>query len=103
VRERAVYSPAITDFVLMTEAAHVHHRAGRGEGRDGRGGELRGAGGASAHATKSGVAHLVAPDEQACVEDARYLLTFLPQNNLETAPYAPPTDPVDRESPSWTP
>jgi propionyl-CoA carboxylase beta chain len=33
------------------------------------------------------------------VDDARYLLTFLPQNNLETAPYAPPTDPVDRESP----
>ncbi|HEX5583032.1 acyl-CoA carboxylase subunit beta, partial [Gaiella sp.] len=47
---------------------------------------------------KSGVAHLVAPDEQACIEDARYLLTFLPQNNLETAPYAPPTDPVERES-----
>ncbi len=56
-------------------------------------------GGASAHSTKSGVAHLVAPDEQACVDDARYLLTFLPQNNLETAPYAAPTDPVDRESP----
>jgi len=56
-------------------------------------------GGASAHATRSGVAHLVAPDEQACIDDARYLLTFLPQNNLETAPYAPPTDPVDRESP----
>ena len=56
-------------------------------------------GGATAHATKSGVAHLVAPDEQACIDDARYLLTFLPQNNLETAPYAPPTDPVDRESP----
>jgi propionyl-CoA carboxylase beta chain len=56
-------------------------------------------GGASAHATKSGVAHLVAPDERASIEDARYLLTFLPQNNLETAPYAAPTDPVDRESP----
>src|SRR4029079_13930533 len=46
---------------------------------------------------KSGVAHLVAPDEQACVDDARYLLTFLPQNNLETAPYAAPNDPVHRE------
>ena len=41
----AVYSPAITDFVLMTEGSvlHVHHRARRGEDRDGRGGELRGA------------------------------------------------------------
>ena len=56
-------------------------------------------GGATAHATKSGVAHLVAPDEQACIDDARYLLTFLPQNNLETAPYAAPADPAERESP----
>jgi propionyl-CoA carboxylase beta chain len=69
----AVYSPAITDFEEL--------------------------GGAGAHATKSGVAHLVAPDERASIEDARYLLTFLPQNNLETAPYAAPTDPIDRESP----
>ena len=97
----AVYSPAITDFVFMTEKTSylfvtgpdviktVTHEEVTKE-------EL---GGASAHATKSGVAHLVAPDEQACVDDARYLLTFLPQNNLETAPYAPPTDPVARESP----
>ena len=56
-------------------------------------------GGASAHASRSGVAHLVAPDEDAVIEDARYLLSFLPQNNLETPPYAAPADPVDRESP----
>ena len=56
-------------------------------------------GGAGAHATKSGVAHLVAADEQAVIEDARYLLSFLPQNNPETPPYATPTDPVDREAP----
>jgi acetyl-CoA carboxylase carboxyltransferase component len=56
-------------------------------------------GGADTHAQRSGVAHLVADDEDALCDEARYLLTFLPQNNLETAPYAAPTDPVDRESP----
>src|SRR4249920_2298794 len=56
-------------------------------------------GGATTHATKSGVAHLSAPSEQAVIEDARYLLTFLPQNNTEASPYATPSDPVDRESP----
>jgi propionyl-CoA carboxylase beta chain len=54
-------------------------------------------GGAVTHATKSGVAHFVSPDEEACLDDARLLLSFLPQNNLERAPYAAPTDPVDRE------
>jgi propionyl-CoA carboxylase beta chain len=56
-------------------------------------------GGAAAHAAKSGVAHFVAPDEDACLEDARYLLSFLPQNNLEAPVYATPSDPVDREDP----
>jgi propionyl-CoA carboxylase beta chain len=97
----AVYSPAITDCVLMTEGSSYMFITGPDvvktvTGEDVSFEEL---GGASAHATKSGVAHLAAPDEQACIEDARYLLTFLPQNNLETPPYATPTDPVDREAP----
>ena len=54
-------------------------------------------GGAAAHATKSGVAHFTAPDEESCLEDARYLLSFLPQNNLDSPPWASPSDPVDRE------
>src|SRR4029078_2686130 len=97
----AVYSPAITDFVLMTEGTSYMFITGPDVVKTVTGEEVsfEELGGASAHATKSGVAHLVAPDEQACIDDARYLLTFLPQNNLETAPYAPPTDPVDRESP----
>ena len=97
----AVYSPAITDFVLMTEDTSYMFITGPDVVKTVTGEEVsfEELGGASAHATKSGVAHLVAPDERACVDDARYLLTFLPQNNLETAPYAPPTDPVDRESP----
>ena len=97
----AVYSPAITDFVLMTEGSSYMFITGPDvvktvTGEDVSFEEL---GGASAHATKSGVAHLVSPDERACIEDARYLLTFLPQSNLETAPYAHPADPIDRESP----
>ena len=49
-------------------------------------------GGAMAHNSKSGVAHLAAEDEDACLQDTRYLLSFLPQNNLETAPRVVPTD-----------
>ena len=49
-------------------------------------------GGADAHAIKSGVAHLTADDEEAALEDARYLLGFLPQNNREPAPYDDPPD-----------
>ena len=96
----AVYSPAITDFVLMTEASSYMFITGPDVVKTVTGEDVsfEDLGGAAAHATKSGVAHLSAPDEESCIEDARYLLTFLPQNNLETAPYAPPTDPVDRES-----
>src|SRR6185437_8253321 len=54
-------------------------------------------GGAATHATRSGVAHFTSPDEQSCLEDARYLLSFLPQNNVDPPPYSPPTDPRDRE------
>jgi propionyl-CoA carboxylase beta chain len=56
-------------------------------------------GGAAAHATKSGVASFTSPDEEACLEDARYLLSFLPQNNLEQPPFAEPSDPLGREAP----
>jgi propionyl-CoA carboxylase beta chain len=56
-------------------------------------------GGATTHATKSGVAHLTAPSEEAALDDARYLLSFLPQNNTEPTPYDEPSDSVDREAP----
>jgi propionyl-CoA carboxylase beta chain len=49
-------------------------------------------GGAESHSTKSGVAHFAAEDEEACLQDARYLLSFIPQNNLETAPRVQPSD-----------
>jgi propionyl-CoA carboxylase beta chain len=49
-------------------------------------------GGAMSHSTKSGVAHFAADDEDQCLADARYLFSFLPQNNLETPPRVQPTD-----------
>ena len=97
----AVYSPAITDFVLMTEGSSYMFITGPDVVKTVTGEEVsfEELGGATTHATKSGVAHLTAADEEAVIEDARYLLTFLPQNNLESPPYATPSDPVDREAP----
>ena len=95
----AVYSPAITDFVLMVEETSYMFITGPDvvktvTGEDVSFEEL---GGAATHATRSGVAHFTAPDEETCLEEARYLLSFLPQNNLDSPPYAPPSDPIDRE------
>src|ERR671913_2135166 len=91
----AVYSPVITDFVLMVEGTSYMFITGPDvvktvTGEDVSAEEL---GGAATHASRSGVAHFSAPDEEAVLEDARYLLSFLPQNNLERPPYFPPTDP----------
>ncbi|HET8607644.1 MAG TPA: acyl-CoA carboxylase subunit beta [Gaiellaceae bacterium] len=95
----AVYSPAITDFVLMVEGSSYMFITGPDVVKTVTGEEVtfEELGGAATHAAKSGVAHLTAPDEAACLEDARYLLSFLPQNNLERAPWSAPSDPVDRE------
>ena len=97
----AVYSPAITDFVLMAEGTSYMFITGPDVVQTVTGEEVtqEELGGAVSHASRSGVAHLVASGEEAVIEDARYLLSFLPQNNLETPPYAAPADPVDREAP----
>src|SRR3954462_5035417 len=90
----AVYSPAMTDFIFMVkETSHMFIT-----GPDviktvtGEQVEFEDLGGAMAHNTKSGVAHFAADDEDACLEDTRYLMSFLPQNNLETAPRVMPSD-----------
>jgi len=94
----AVYSPAITDFVLMVqETSHmfitgpdvVETVTGEEVGFD----EL---GGASTHATQSGVAHLTAADEHAALDDLRRLLSYLPQNNVEDPPRVDPWDDPER-------
>ena len=97
----AVYSPAITDFVLMTEGSSYMFITGPDVVKTVTGEEVsfEELGGAATHSAKSGVTHFSAVDEEATLEDARYLLSFLPQNNLESPPYAAPSDPPGREAP----
>ena len=85
--------------------AHVHHRSGRREGGDRRGGHAGGARWRDDRTrTKSGVANFVFDDEATCLEQVRYLLSFLPSNNLEDAPYFEPDDDgrSRRATASWT-
>ena len=98
----AVYSPAITDFVMMVEGSSYMFITGPDVVKTVTGEEVsfEELGGAATHAIRSGVAHFAARDEETCLEEARYLLSFLPQNNLDPPPYAPPSDPIDREDPS---
>jgi acetyl-CoA carboxylase carboxyltransferase component len=94
----AVYSPAITDFVFMVEETSHMFITGPDVIKSVTGEEVsfEDLGGAGTHNTRSGVAHFVAPDEEVCLEDVRYLLSFLPENNLETAPYYEPADSPER-------
>ncbi|HYY04750.1 MAG TPA: acyl-CoA carboxylase subunit beta [Gaiellaceae bacterium] len=97
----AVYSPAITDFIFMVEGSSYMFITGPDVVKTVTGEEVtfEELGGAAAHASKSGVAHFIAPDERSCLEDVRYLLSFLPQNNMDPPPFAEPTDSREREEP----
>jgi propionyl-CoA carboxylase beta chain len=97
----AVYSPAITDFVFMVKETSHMFITGPDVIRTVTGEEVgfEELGGAITHNTKSGVAHFASEDEDQCLEDARYLLSFLPQNNLETSPRVAPGDDPLREAP----
>src|SRR5690242_8291612 len=77
----AVYSPAITDFVMMVEETSHMFITGPEVVKTVTGEEVsfEELGGATTHATRSGVAHFIAPDERALIGDCRYLLSFLPQ------------------------
>ncbi|HWF73281.1 MAG TPA: acyl-CoA carboxylase subunit beta [Solirubrobacteraceae bacterium] len=90
----AVYSPAITDFIFMVkESSHMFITGPEViKTVTGESPTFEELGGAMTHNTKSGVAHFASEDEDACLEDTRYLLSFLPQNNLETPPRVAPTD-----------
>jgi propionyl-CoA carboxylase beta chain len=97
----AVYSPAITDFTLMVEKTSYMFVTGPNvvktvTNEDVSFEEL---GGALTHATKSGVAHLTAPNDLALLQMARKLLDFLPQNNHERPPRRATSDTPSRVSP----
>ncbi len=95
----AVYSPAMTDFVFMVEGSSYMFITGPDVVKTVTGEEVdfEALGGAATHAAKSGVAQFTAPDEESCLEDARLLLSYLPQNNLESPAFGPVSDPRDRE------
>src|SRR5246500_1114913 len=97
----AVYSPAITDFIFMVKETSHMFITGPDVIKTVTGEEVgfEELGGAMSHNSKSGVAHFASDDEDACLEDARYLLSFLPQNNLEIPPRGLPTDDPLREDP----
>ncbi len=97
----AVYSPAMTDFIFMVRESSHMFITGPDVVKTVTGEEvsLEQLGGAMTHATKSGVATFVAPDEKGCLDDVRYLLSLLPANNMEEPPYADTGDPADRSTP----
>jgi propionyl-CoA carboxylase beta chain len=97
----AVYSPAMTDLILMVKETSYMFITGPEVVKTVTGEEVtfEELGGAATHASKSGVAHVITDTEEQCLEDARYLISFLPQNNAEPPPYFEPTDPTDREAP----
>jgi acetyl-CoA carboxylase carboxyltransferase component len=97
----AVYSPAMTDFIFMVQGSSHMFITGPDVVKTVTGEDvtLEELGGAMSHATKSGVATFVAPDEKACLDDVRYLLSFLPSNNLEEAPHVASGDDPDRSTP----
>jgi len=94
----AVYSPAITDFVVMVKNTSYMFVTGPDviKAVTHENVTAEDLGGAATHGTMSGVAHFAADGEEECLALIRELLTFLPQNNLEDPPLRPTQDPIDR-------
>ncbi|MBM4168306.1 MAG: acyl-CoA carboxylase subunit beta [Ignavibacteria bacterium] len=95
----AVYSPAITDFVVMVQQTSYMFVTGPNVVKtvtheDVTHEEL---GGAVTHATKSGVAHFATENEVECFDRIKKLLSFLPSNNVDDPPVVEITDPIDRQ------
>jgi propionyl-CoA carboxylase beta chain len=94
----AVYSPALTDFVFQVDRTSHMFITGPDVIKAVTGEEvtMEDLGGATAHASKSGVTHFVYPNGKDALEAVRYLLSYLPSNNMETPPYYAPADRSDR-------
>jgi propionyl-CoA carboxylase beta chain len=97
----AVYSPAITDFILMVEGTSYMFITGPEVIKAVTHEEVtkEDLGGAATHASKSGVAHLTASDDRTCIGQIRELLSYLPANNQEDPPFKTSNDPPLREVP----
>ena len=94
----AVYSPALTDFNIMTRGTSYMFLTGPKVVKTVTGEDVtqEQLGGASVHTTKSGVAHFAVDTEEDGLQLIRKLLSFLPQNNLEETPLVECKDPIDR-------
>jgi acetyl-CoA carboxylase carboxyltransferase component len=90
----AVYSPAMTDFVLMVKGTAQMFVTGPDVVKAALGETVtfEDLGGSSMHATQSGVAHFLLENEQECMSTIRRLLSFLPQNNSEVPVILEPPD-----------
>ncbi len=95
----AVYSPAITDFILMVDATSYMFITGPDVIKTVTHEEVskEQLGGAKTHASRSGVSHFTEADELAALARIRELLSFMPSNNAEDPPVRPCADPADRE------
>jgi propionyl-CoA carboxylase beta chain len=97
----AVYSPAITDFILMVKGSSNMFITGPDviksvTREDVTKDEL---GGALTHNTRSGVAHFAAENDEHCIQQIKMLLSFMPQNNMENPPFVPTQDDPNRADP----
>ena len=94
----AVYSPALTDFTIMCKNTSYMFLTGPAVVEQVLGEKVtqEQLGGASVHASKSGVAHFACENEEEVIATIRELLSYIPQNNMEEPPYLPTEDPADR-------
>ena len=94
----AVYSPALTDFVMMTEDTSYMFVTGPKVVKTVTGEDIsvEDLGGANVHASKSGVSHFKVENEEEGLLLIRKLVSYLPQNNMEEAPAIECLDPIDR-------
>ncbi len=94
----AVYSPALTDFTIMTKGLSYMFLTGPSVVKTVTGEDVsqENLGGASVHSTKSGVTHFAAENEEETLALVRKLLSYMPQNNMEETPLVSCDDPIDR-------
>ena len=94
----AVYSPALTDFTVMVQDTSYMFLTGPAVVKQVTGEEVNQEelGGAAVHSSKSGVAHFAAVDDQEGIQTIKELLSYLPQNNMQSAPLRPTADPAGR-------
>ena len=95
----AVYSPALTDFTIMRKNASYMFLTGPAVVEQVLGEKVtqEQLGGASVHASKSGVAHFACDTEEEVISTIKELISYIPQNNREEPPFVPTNDPIDRK------